>query len=105
MKRIMIAVSLAVLVFAAVSRSQTPAQTKTETPEQELLGLFEDWMNAEVKGDMDFIDRFLVEDWLVTDPVGNVWTKAQFLGGLKSGEGAVKSLCSTAEGRIYGDTA
>ena len=106
MKRIMIAVSLAVLVFAAASRSQTPAQTKTETPEQELLGLFEDWMNAEVKGDIDFIDRFLVEDWLVTDPVGNVWTKAQFLGGLKSGEGAVKSfVLDGMKARIYGDTA
>ncbi len=65
MKRIMIAISVAVLAFAAVSRSQTPAQTKTGTPEQELLDLFEEWMNAEVKGDMAFIDRLLTEDWAV----------------------------------------
>ena len=50
MKRIMIAVSMAVLVFAAVSRSQAPAQTKTGTLEQELLGLFEEWMNAKTAG-------------------------------------------------------
>ena len=106
MKRIMIAVGIAALLFAAVAQSQTPAQAKTRTPEQELLGLFEDWMNAEVKGDIDFIDRFLVEDWLVTDSVGNVWTKAQFLGGLKSGEGAVKSfVLDGMKARIYGDTA
>jgi len=106
MKRLMIAVGIAALLFAAVAQSQTPAQAKPVTPEQELLGLFEDWMNAEVKGDVDFIDRFLVEDWMVTDPVGNVWTKAQFLGGLKSGEGAVKSfVLDGMKARIYGDTA
>ncbi len=106
MKRIIIAVSLAVLVFAAVSRSQTPAQTKTGTPEQELLDLFEEWMNAEVKGDMAFIDRLLTEDWAVTDPVGNVWTKTQFLEGRKSGEGVVISFeLDNMKARIYGDAA
>lgn len=106
MKRIIIAVSLAVLLFAAGSRSQTPAQTKTGTPEQELLDLFEEWMNAEVKGDMAFIDRLLTEDWAVTDPVGNVWTKTQFLEGRKSGEGVVISFeLDNMKARIYGDAA
>ncbi len=106
MKRMMIAVSVAVLVLAVVSRSQTPAQAKTGPPEQELLDLVRDWMDAEVKGDMAFLDRFIAEDWLVTDPVGNVWTKTQFLEGRKSGEGAVLSfVLDNMKVRIYGDAA
>lgn len=106
MKRLMIAVSMAVLVFAAVSPWQAPAQTKTGTPEQELLDLMQDWMNAEVKGDMTFLDRFIADDWLVTDPVGAVWTKAQFLEGRKSGEGVVQSFAlDDMKARIYGDAA
>jgi len=55
------------------------------------LNLVQDWMDAEVKADMGFLDRFIAEDWVLTDPVGVVWTEAQFLAGLKSGEGVVIS--------------
>ena len=65
-----------------------------------------DWMNAEVKADMTYLDRFLAEDWQATDPAGNVWNKTQFLGGLKSGEGAVMSFAlDNMKVRIYGDAA
>ena len=106
MNRMIIAVSAAVLVFAAGAPSQTPAETKTGTAEQELLNLMQDWMNAEVKADMAFLDRFIAEDCVITDPVGAVWTKAQFLEGLKSGEGAVMSFAlDNMKARIYGDAA
>lgn len=106
MKRMVIAVSVAVLVFAVGAQSQTPAQIKTGTAEQELLKLVQDWMNAEVKADMAFIDRILAEDWVVTDPVGAVWTKAQFLAGRKSGEGVVISfVLDDMKARVYGDAA
>jgi len=106
MKRIGIAVSLAVLVFAVGAQPQTTGQTKIGTEEQELLKLMNDWMNAEVKADMAFLDRFIAEDCVITDPVGAVWTKAQFLGGLKSGEGAVLTfMLDNMKARIYGDAA
>ena len=106
MNRMIIAVSVAVLVFAVGAPSQTPAETKTGTAEQELLNLMQDWMNAEVKSDMAFLDRFITEDCVITDPVGAVWTKAQFLQGLKSGEGAVISFAlDNMKARIYGDAA
>jgi ketosteroid isomerase-like protein len=106
MKRIIIAVSVAVLVFAAAARSQTPAQTKTGAAEQEVLQLVQDWMNAEVKADMVFLDRFIADDCVITDPAGVVWTKAQFRAGLKSGEGAVKSsVLDNMRARVYGDAA
>jgi len=106
MKRIVMAVSVAVLVFAVGAQSQTPAQTKTGTAEQEVLNLVQDWMDAEVKADMGFLDRFIAEDWVLTDPVGVVRTKAQFLAGLKSGEGVViSSVLDNMKARVYGDAA
>jgi ketosteroid isomerase-like protein len=98
--------ALVVLAFAIDARSQTPAETKTVNTEDELLNLMHDWMNAEVKRDMAFLDRFIAEDWLVTDPAGAVWTKEQFLAGLKSGEGAVLSFeLDNVKVRVYGDAA
>ena len=106
MKRIVIAVSVAALVIAIGATSQTTNQIKTGAAEQELLKLMNDWMNAEVKADMAFLDRFIAEDCVITDPVGAVWTKAQFLGGLKSGEGAVLTfMLDNMKARIYGDAA
>lgn len=106
MKRIGTAVSLAVLVFAVGAQPQTTGQTKTGATEQELLNLMQDWMNAEVKADMAFLDRFIAEDCAITDPAGAVWTKAQFLGGLKSGEGAVLTfVLDNMKARVYGDAA
>jgi ketosteroid isomerase-like protein len=106
MNRLVVAVSVADLAFAVGAQSQTPAKTSTGTAEQELLNLMQDWMNAEVKADMAFLDRFIAEDWLVTDPVGAVWTKDQFLAGLKSGEGAVLSFAlDNVRARVYGDAA
>ncbi len=105
MKRLAIAVCAAVLVFAVHAQSQSQAATKAG-PEQELLNLMQDWMNAEVKADMDYLDRFIADDCVITDPAGNVWTKAQFLEGLKSGEGAVKSfMLDNMKARIYGNAA
>ncbi len=105
MKRPAIAVCIAVLVFLGEGRPQNAVETKTGA-EQELLSLMQDWMNAEVKADMDYLDKFIADDCVITDPAGNVWTKAQFLGGLKSGEGAVKSFAlDNMKARIYGDAA
>ncbi len=102
MRHLLNAICLAVLAFAASAPSQTPAGTE----EQELLDLMQDWMKAEVKADMAFLDRFIAEDCVITDPVGAVWTKAQFLAGLKSGEGAVQSFAlDNMKARVYGDAA
>ncbi len=106
MKRALIAICVAVFAFAVGAPSQTPVQRKTATTEQEVLKLMQDWMQAEVKADMAFLDRFIAEDWVSTDPVGNVWTKSQFLAGLKSGEGAVLSFkLDNMKVRVYGDAA
>jgi len=102
MKRFAFTVGLVVLVLGA----PILAQTQTGSVEQELIKLVQDWMDAEVKADMAFLDQFIAEDCVITDPVGAVWTKAQFLSGLKSGEGAVISaVLDNVKARVYGDAA
>jgi len=102
MKRITAVVSVVGLVFGVAIL----AQTQTKSVEQELIKLVNDWMNAEVKADMAFLDQFIAEDCVITDPVGVVWTKAQFLAGLKSGEGVViSSVLDNMKARVYGDAA
>ncbi len=106
MKRLTVAICLTVLALAVGAPAQAPAAKAPGAAEQELLSLMQDWMKAEVKGDMAFLDRFIAEDWVSTDPAGNVWTKAQFLGGLRSGEGAVLSFTlDNMKARIYRDAA
>ncbi len=106
MRRLLNAICLAVLGFVGSAPSQTPAGTIAGTEEQKLLDLMQDWMKAEVKADMAFLDWFIAEDCVITDPVGAVWTKAQFLAGLKSGEGAVQSFAlDNMKARVYGDAA
>ena len=74
--------------------------------EQELIKLEKDWAEAVVKRDLAFLDRILADDYAWTGPDGKVWSKAETLAGLKSGEDAVSS-CVTDDFtvRVYGDTA
>ena len=102
MKRIVLAVCVVFLVSAVAIL----AQQKSGSAEQELLKLEQDWTNANVKADVAFLDRILAEDWVFTDPEGVVWTKAQSLAALKSGEDKIASMVpDDMKARVYGDAA
>jgi ketosteroid isomerase-like protein len=102
MKRIALAVCVAVLVFGAAIL----AQTQTESVEQELLKLEQEGTNAIIKGDVAFLDRILAEDWMVTDSDGVLTTKAQSLAAIKSSETIISSMVADdMKVRIYGDAA
>jgi len=106
MKHISIAVCVVVLVFAVAITAQTPGQPKSGSVEQELINLEQEWGDANVKADVAFLDRILAEDWVFTDPDGVVWTKAQNLAALKSGEDVVTSMVpNDMKARVYGDAA
>jgi ketosteroid isomerase-like protein len=106
MKRIAITVCVVVLAFAVAIIAQTPGQPKSGSAEQELLKLEQDWTNANVKADVAFLDLILAEDWVFTDPEGVVWTKAQSLAALKSGEDKIVSMVpDDMKARVYGDAA
>jgi ketosteroid isomerase-like protein len=102
MKRVLLAVGLVSLVFAIAIL----AQQKSESMEQELLKLEQQWGDALVKPDLAFLDRILAEDYLFTSPLGEVLTKAQMLAGLKSGKDIVSSVMNhEMKVRVYGDAA
>jgi ketosteroid isomerase-like protein len=102
MKRIAIAVSVAVLVFGVAIL----AKTQTQSVEQELINLENEWADALVKHDWVFIDRILADDYVTTDPEGNVSTKAQEIAFLKSRESALTPCVHhEMKVRVYGDAA
>ena len=106
MKRIAFAVCVVVFLFAVGAQAQTPAQTETGKVEQELIKIEKGWADGMVKLDLAFLDRILAEDYLYTDFDGNVFTKAQNLASLKSGEDVVTSAVNDEiKVRVYGDAA
>ena len=106
MKRIAIAVSVFVLVLAVAVQAQTPAQTKSGSVEQELIRLENEWADAWVKRDVAFFNQIIADNYTWTSPWGEVWTKAQDLALLKSGQDVIKSwLLADMKVRVYGDAA
>jgi ketosteroid isomerase-like protein len=102
MKRIAIAFSMVVFVFGVTIL----AKIQTASVEQELTKLENEWADALVQHDWTFLDRILADDYLVTDPEGNVSTKAQEIAFFKSGEFAVTSCVHhEMKVRVYGDAA
>jgi ketosteroid isomerase-like protein len=102
MKRIAIAVSVVGLVFGGVIL----AQTQTQSVEQELINLENEWAGAWVKSDVAFFDRIMADDYTWTAPEGSVMTKADDLALLNSGDSVITSWVLTdIKVRVYGDAA
>jgi ketosteroid isomerase-like protein len=106
MKRLLILVSFGVLVMAVVVWAQKTDQPKSGNAEQELIKLEKDWSEATVKGDLAFLDKILAAELTDTDSEGTVWTKAQDLANLKSGDMKVTSaVADDIKVRVYGNVA
>ena len=74
--------------------------------EQELIKLENGWSEAMVKKDLAFLDRILANEFTETDAEGTVWTKAQELAVLTSGEfKCTSAVADDMQVRVYGDTA
>jgi ketosteroid isomerase-like protein len=103
MTRIAFAIGLVVLVFGVAIL----AQTQTESVEQELIKLKNQWTDAVVKLDFASLERVLADDFTWTGTDGNVVTKAQLVASLTSGEGGavVSAVIDEIKVRIYGDAA
>jgi|MudIll2142460700_1097286.scaffolds.fasta_scaffold145185_1 ketosteroid isomerase-like protein len=103
MKHIVFAVGLVVLAFGIAIL----AQTQTESVEQELLKLEQDWTNANVKADFAFPDLILADDYVNTDFEGVVKTKGQYLEALKLDKELVISSMVTDDMKVhvYGEAA
>jgi ketosteroid isomerase-like protein len=106
MKRIAITVCVVVLVLAVAVQAQIPAQTKSGGVEQELIKLENEWADAWVKSDVAFFERIEADDYTYTACEGSVWTKAQDLALLKSGQDVITSwVLADMKVRVYGDAA
>jgi len=106
MKRIAFAVCVVVLVFGVGLLAQTPGVDVNAKAEQELIKLEKWWGDALVKKDWAFLEKIVSDDYLFTDPDGTIWTKAQWLASLKSGEAIFTSVVSeNMKVRVYGDAA
>jgi len=113
MKRITFAVCVVVLVLTVAVSAQPNQEVEKQyafkkrmSPDQELIKLENEWRDALVKHDWAFLDQILADDCIWTDPDGNVWTKAQFLASLKSGEDVLTAaVADEIRVRVYGDAA
>jgi ketosteroid isomerase-like protein len=102
MKSIAIAVSVVALAFGV----GILAQTQTESVEQELIKLENEWAEAWVKSDVAFFDRIMADDYTWTSPWGEVFTKAHNLALIKSREDVITSwVVAEMKVRVYGDAA
>ena len=99
---LLVALAFAVSTHTAFLR----AADETSTEEQAIQKLEHEWAAALVKGDQAAIDRIESADWMLTDPDGNLVSKAAADADLKSG----KMKFETVHGdelkvRVTGDTA
>jgi hypothetical protein len=102
MKHIAFAVGVASLVFGVAIL----AQTQTESVEQELIKLENDSLQAFLKNDIAFYDRFLADDYMGTDEHGNVKTKAQEIAEIKAGAHlSTSGMQDNVKVRVYADAA
>jgi ketosteroid isomerase-like protein len=86
-----------------------PRRKNMSTPSQDehqLVKLVHEWAEATLKHDASAGKRFKHDDWVLTDPEGNVWTKEQEAHNLGSGNFKFDSLkIDDVKVRIHGDTA
>jgi ketosteroid isomerase-like protein len=105
----MSAVTLAMVIVLGVAISATvfgQAKPKGSPVEQALIKLENDWNDASMKRDVALLGRLLADDYIFTDPDGVMFTKAQNLEMLKSGDDVVTSaVASDMKVRVYGNAA
>jgi ketosteroid isomerase-like protein len=102
MRRIAFAVGLVVLGLGVAIL----AQTQTGSVEQELIKLENKVNDGFIKRDWAFLSQIFANDYIGTDSDGNLWTKAQEIANLKSGEEVITSaVADDFRVRVYGDAA
>jgi ketosteroid isomerase-like protein len=100
---------VAAIALASQSHGQTnlPANTGgVQDADREVQALEQAWADAVQHQDAGKIDRLQAEEYLFTDPAGQVWTKSRELDTIKSGDLAIDSFeLSEMKVRLYDNTA
>jgi len=106
MKRLILAVNLTVIAFAAAAQAQVPAQTRTGSDEQALIKMENEWLQAFFANDGAVADRFLADDYMGTDEHGDIKNKAQEITEIKGGAHlSTSGVLDNLRVRVYGDAA
>ena len=73
---------------------------------EELLKWESEFARAITSNDVNAVDGFLADDWIIVDPDGGIIDKARFLGIIKSGALSHEMMESAdLRVRLYGNTA
>jgi ketosteroid isomerase-like protein len=106
MKRIVS--SAAMLALSCAAFAQTPATGASERSREAAAvhSAVEEIVAAIARNDADGFYRLSTPDYTFVNPAGLVWTKAQYLGRIRSGDLKVESYTRDEENiRVYGNTA
>ena len=94
------------LVLTVAGCALALAQARESKDVRELKEIQQRLIKAWVSKDRQTIDSLLAEDWRVTDPAGNVLTKAQVMKELDSGDRKLESgAINDVDVRLYGNVA
>ena len=84
----------------------TDYSQRISNPEEEIRQIEIEWGEAFERRDMAALDRLMLDEYVLTDPLGNVRSKAESLAAIESNEVVFESTTSdNVHVRINGDTA
>ena len=93
-------------VTGYLSRNNQIEIPATISTEDEIRRIEIEWGDAFEQRDMETLDRLMADDYILTDPLGSVRTKAESLAAIKNNEVHFESTKSdNVNVRINGDTA
>ena len=106
MKAIVLSLTFLVLFGVPCAHSQDGRQTANGGEEDAVHKIIDEIVAAEDRNDADALDRLYVADYTFVTPFGQVWSKAKYLGLMRSGDLKSGSYSRDEESiRLYGDTA
>jgi ketosteroid isomerase-like protein len=98
-------VPVILMLSAICAHADTSTQTAAEpSPEAQIIALDDAWVDAEVRGDREALERILHEDFLVTYASGRTVDRTTFIDGILKAQLAPFTVIHKTI-RVHGDTA
>jgi ketosteroid isomerase-like protein len=109
MKRNLLLIAVVFTASLLLLRSQTNQPDHASEPPksgQAFQTLEQEWADAVKRRDVEAIDRLQADEYVFTDPAGQVWTKTRELDTIKAGDLQIASFeLSEVKVRLYDNTA
>jgi ketosteroid isomerase-like protein len=94
------------MAFTSWERKPTNIPKKRKDMEEEVLKVEKGFADAIAKNDLESIERFVTDDWIIINADGGIIDKERFLGVIKSGALTHETMESDdVRVRVYGDSA